>query len=129
MDFVVASDTDSVYLCLDKLVQKIFGNKSTSDAKITQTLEKLCKDKIEPFITSMYEELAQRVNAYAQKMRMKRESICSKGIWTAKKRYMLNVMMGEDGVLLKEPELKIMGIETARSSTPQIVRQALKTLS
>jgi len=35
--------------------------------------------------------------------------------------------MGEDGVLLKEPELKIMGVETTRSSTPQIVRKALKT--
>ena len=126
VDFVIASDTDSVYLCLDRVVQKIFKN-STTDAKITETLEKLCKDKIEPFISSRYEELARRVNAYAQKMHMKRESICSKGIWTAKKRYMLNVMMGEDGVLQKEPELKIMGIETARSSTPQIVRKALKT--
>jgi DNA polymerase elongation subunit (family B) len=126
VDFVVASDTDSVYLCLDKVVQKIF-TKPATDQKITEVLEKLCKDKIEPYITTKYEELAARVNAYDQKMRMKRESICSKGIWTAKKRYMLNVMMGEDGVLLKEPELKIMGIETARSSTPQIVRQALKT--
>jgi len=126
VDFVVASDTDSVYLCLDKVVQKIFTKPATNQ-KITTTLEKLCKDKIEPFIADSYEKLATRVNAYAQKMRMKRESICSKGIWTAKKRYMLNVMMGEDGVLLKEPELKIMGIETARSSTPQIVRQALKT--
>jgi DNA polymerase elongation subunit (family B) len=126
VDFVVASDTDSVYLCLDKVVQKIF-TKPATDQKITEVLEKVCKDKIEPYITTKYEELAVRVNAYDQKMRMKRESICSKGIWTAKKRYMLNVMMGEDGVLLKEPELKIMGIETARSSTPQIVRQALKT--
>ena len=127
VDFVVASDTDSVYLCMDKVVQRIFAGKSIPDAKITETLEKLCKDKIEPFIQQRYEELAKTMNAYAQKMRMKRESICSKGIWTAKKRYMLNVMMGEEGVLLKEPELKIMGIETARSSTPQIVRKALKT--
>ena len=126
VDFVVASDTDSVYLCMDKVVQRIFAGKSMTDAKITETLEKLCKDKIEPFIQQRYEELAKTMNAYAQKMRMKRESICSKGIWTAKKRYMLNVMMGEEGVLLKEPELKIMGIETARSSTPQIVRKALK---
>lgn len=126
VDFVVASDTDSVYLCMDRVVQKIF-TKPASDAKITETIEKICKDKIEPYISKQYEELARRVNAYSQKMHMKRESICSKGIWTAKKRYMLNVMMGEDGVLLKEPELKIMGIETARSSTPQIVRQALKT--
>jgi DNA polymerase elongation subunit (family B) len=59
---------------------------------------------------------------------MKRESIASKGIWTAKKRYMLNVRMGEENVYLKEPELKIMGIETARSSTPEVVRNALKNV-
>ena len=65
------------------------------------------------------------MNAYAQKMHMKRESISNKGIWTAKKRYMLNVYMGEDNVLLDKPEMKIMGIETTRSSTPQIVREGL----
>lgn len=126
-DFVVASDTDSVYLCLDKVVEKIFAGKIPDSTKITKVLEKFCTDKLEPFIDQKYTELAHAMNAYAQKMRMKRESISSKGIWTAKKRYMLNVMMGEDGVLLKEPELKIMGVETTRSSTPQIVRKALKT--
>ena len=66
------------------------------------------------------------MNAFDQKMNMKRESICCKGIWTAKKRYMLNVLMGEDNVILKEPEIKISGIETTRSSTPLIVREGLK---
>ena len=59
---------------------------------------------------------------------MAREVIADKGIWTAKKRYMLNVRMGEENVYLKEPELKIMGIETARSSTPEVVRNALKNV-
>jgi DNA polymerase elongation subunit (family B) len=65
------------------------------------------------------------MNVYAQKMHMKREAIANKGIWTAKKRYMLNVMVGESGVILKTPEQKILGVETARSSTPEIVRDAL----
>jgi hypothetical protein len=65
------------------------------------------------------------MNAYENKMHMKREAIANKGIWTAKKRYMLNVLIGEDGVLLSKPEMKIMGIETTRSSTPRVVRDAL----
>lgn len=127
VDFVIASDTDSVYLRMDEIVQKIFTGKNPSDSDITKTIEKLCKKKIEPFIDEQYAELARTMNAYTQSMHMKRESICNKGIWTAKKRYMLNVMMGEEGILLSTPELKITGIETVRSSTPQIVRKGLKT--
>ena len=122
-DFVIASDTDSVYICLDKLVQKVMPN--ADNHKIVKFLDKSCKDIIDPFIESKYKELATLMNAYSQKMHMKRESRSNKGIWTAKKRYMLNVYMAEDDVLLDKPEMKIMGIETSRSSTPQIVREAL----
>jgi len=126
VDYVIASDTDSVYLCLDKLVEKSFKGNVPDNEKVVKFLDKACNEIINPFIEKKYNELAEIMNAYEQKMHMKRESISSKGIWTAKKRYMLNVMMGEDNVLLKEPEMKIMGIETTRSSTPQIVRDGLK---
>jgi len=126
-DYVAASDTDSIYLCLDKVVQKVFAGKMPSQERIAEVIQKICEDKIEPYIEAKYQELANTMNAYKQKMHMKRESISTKGIWTAKKRYMLNNIMGEDGVLLKIPELKIVGIETARSSTPLMVRTALKT--
>ena len=65
------------------------------------------------------------MNAYQNKMQMGREVIAEKGIWTAKKRYMLNVWDSE-GVRYEQPKLKIMGIETTRSSTPAIVREKLK---
>ena len=55
---------------------------------------------------------------------MKRENIADRGIWTAKKRYILNVWDSE-GVRYKEPKMKIMGLETARSSTPQYFRDKL----
>jgi len=65
------------------------------------------------------------VNAYDQKMVMKRENIANKGIWTAKKRYILNVWNSE-GVQYAEPKLKMMGIEAVKSSTPAPCRVAIK---
>jgi DNA polymerase elongation subunit (family B) len=125
VDFVIASDTDSVYLRLGELVKQVMPTE-TNKQKITKFLDKFCNDVIQPFINKKYDELALQQNAYSQKMHMKREAIASQGIWTAKKRYMLNVYMGEENILLDKPEMKIMGIETSRSSTPQVIRDALK---
>ena len=123
-DYVIASDTDSIYLNLGPLVTKFFGNKSSDKIRIVELLDKICKDKLEPFIDSCYKELASYVSAYDQKMIMKRENIADRGIWTAKKRYILNVWDSE-GVRYKEPKMKIMGLETARSSTPAYFRDKL----
>jgi len=123
-DYVIASDTDSIYLNLGPVVDKFFGNKSDDKVRIVELLDKVCKDKLEPFIDASYEELATYVQAYDQKMIMKRENIADRGIWTAKKRYILNVWDSE-GVRYKEPKMKIMGLETARSSTPQYFRDKL----
>ena len=124
VDYVIASDTDSIYLNLGPVVDKFFSNKSNDKNKIVELLDKVCKEKLEPFINASYEELATYVNAYDQKMIMKRENIADRGIWTAKKRYILNVWDSE-GVRYKEPKMKIMGLETARSSTPQYFRDKL----
>lgn len=126
-DYVIAIDTDSVYLNLGPVVDKFFP-KGADNEKITKFLEKASNDAFQKVINDSYQELADHMNAYDNKMHMKRESIAAKGIWTAKKRYMLNVTMGEENVYLKKPELKIMGIETARSSTPEVVRDALKNV-
>ena len=123
-DYVIASDTDSIYLNLGPLVNKFLGHKSGDKAAIVGLLDKICQEKLEPFIERSYEELAHYVSAYDQKMQMKRENIADRGIWTAKKRYILNVWDSE-GVRYKEPKLKIMGLETARSSTPAYFRTKL----
>ena len=124
-DYVIASDTDSIYLNLGPLVDKFFSDKSDDKIRIVDLLDKICKDKLEPFIDASYEELATYVKAYDQKMIMKRENIADRGIWTAKKRYILNVWDSE-GVRYSEPKMKIMGLETARSSVPQYFRDRLK---
>jgi len=124
-DYVIASDTDSIYLCLDRLVSSIFTGEEVPKDKIVTFLDKVCQQKIEPFIDEAYEELATYVNAYDQKMFMKRENIADRGIWTAKKRYILNVWDSE-GVRYSKPKLKMMGIEAVKSSTPAPCRKAIK---
>ena len=125
VDYVIASDTDSIYLNLGPLVDKFFANQSGDKAKIVGILDKICEDKLEPFIEQSYQDLADYVSAYEQKMSMKRENIADRGIWTAKKRYILNVWDSE-GVRYEEPKLKIMGIEAVKSSTPAPCRTKIK---
>jgi DNA polymerase elongation subunit (family B) len=125
-DYVIASDTDSIYLNLGPLVNKFFGAKSGDKTAIVGILDKICQEKLEPFIECSYQELSDYLAAYDQKMKMKRENIAERGIWTAKKRYILNVWDSE-GVRYAEPKMKIMGLETARSSTPAYFRDKLYT--
>ena len=125
VDYVIASDTDSIYLNLGPLVTKFFSNRVGDKAAVVSILNKVCEEKLEPFIQSSYEELAAFVSAYDQKMIMKRENIADKGIWTAKKRYILNVWDSE-GVRYAEPKLKMMGIEAVKSSTPAPCRTKIK---
>jgi DNA polymerase elongation subunit (family B) len=123
-DYVVASDTDSVYLVLGDLVSKFLGSVDDKN-KIVDVLDSFCKDKIQPAIDEAYQKLADYMNAYQQRMVMDREVIADKGLWTAKKRYILNVYDNE-GNRNDEPELKIMGIESQRSSTPSVCRDKIK---
>jgi len=125
-DYVVASDTDSVYLRLGNIVDKVCDKSKFSNiSEIVDFLDKSCEEVILPFIKEKYDELSSMMNAYQNKMVMDRECIADKGVWTAKKRYMMNVHDSE-GVRYETPKMKIMGIETTRSSTPNLVRQELK---
>ena len=122
-DYVVASDTDSIYVRLDKLVDATCQGKT--DDQIVDFLNKVCEQKFEPEIEKWFTELADYSNAFKNAMVMKREVIANKGIWIAKKRYMLNVL-DEEGVRLANPKLKLMGIEAVKSSTPQVCRGKIK---
>jgi DNA polymerase elongation subunit (family B) len=124
-DYVIAVDTDSVYLNLGPFVEAVFKGREKTPEGIVSFLDKVCKVELEKYIESSYAELARYVNAYDQKMFMKRETIADKGIWTAKKRYILNAWDVE-GVRYSEPKLKMMGIEAVKSSTPAPCRQKIK---
>ena len=125
-DYVIAADTDSIYLNLGPVIDKFVKDQSNTE-KVISIMDKICEDKIQPYIDKSYKMLADYVHAYAQKMQMKREALADKGIWTAKKRYILNVYNNE-GVQYKEPDLKVMGLEMIKSSTPSVVRVKMKEL-
>jgi len=126
-DYVVASDTDSIYLKLGTLVNKVFKEKPETN-EVIKFMDKVCDGKIQSFIDKSYKELADYVHAYDQKMVMKREALADKGVWTAKKRYILNVYDNE-GVRYTTPKLKIMGLEMIKSSTPYAIREKMKELT
>lgn len=118
-DYVIAIDTDSVYVSFDKMVEL------TQPKDPIEFLAKVADKQVEPFIDRSYQELANYCNAYSQKMIMKRENIADKAIWTAKKRYIMHVFDSE-GFRYEKPELKMMGIEAIRSSTPAVIRDYIK---
>jgi len=120
-DYVVAIDTDSVYVRLDEFVNRL------GPANPIDFLDQMCSTALEGALAKCYDELYTTLGGIENKMVMGREVIASRGIWTAKKRYILNVHDNE-GVRYAKPKLKIMGIEAIKSSTPAICRQALKDI-
>ena len=121
-DFVIAVDTDSVYIKLGKFAEEL---SETDKFKIVDALDEFCKTELQSVINASYKELATYLNCYENRMKMKREVIADRGIWTAKKRYCLHVYNSE-GVSYAEPKLKIMGSEAVRSSVPSICRETIK---
>ena len=120
-DYVVAIDTDSVYIRMGDLVEK-FAPKNP-----VKFLDKICADHFEKVLADSYATMADATGAYENRMEMGREVIADRGIWMAKKRYILNVHNNE-GVQYKTPKLKMMGIEAIKSSTPQVVRDKFKEI-
>jgi len=121
--FVIYCDTDSAYISLEKIVNKYWIDKTPQE--IVGLLDRFCEEKIQPVINKAFDELKEKFNHRASVLEMKRESIAEKGIWTAKKRYILNVWDLE-GFRYSEPKLKMQGIEAVKSSTPRAAREYIK---
>jgi DNA polymerase elongation subunit (family B) len=122
VDYVIASDTDSIYVTMEKMVDTL---DTVDELVIVKAVDNFCEKIIQPKLDSWYEELADMMDAYQQKMQMKRETIANKGIWRGKKMYILNAWNVE-GVQYDKPKLKLQGIEAVRSSTPHACRENIK---
>lgn len=120
-DYVIAIDTDSVYINMGPVVDK-FAPKDP-----VKFLDKICSEHFEKTLAQAYKEFFFVMNGYTPRMEMAREVIADRGIWTAKKRYILNVHNSE-GVQYATPKLKMMGIQAIQSSTPQVVRDKFKEI-
>lgn len=127
-DYVIACDTDSMYLSMEPFVKELIkmkAVKANDTAKIIKMLDKISNTMIEPFLVKQFDHLAQYANAFQQKLHMKRECIGDTAVWVAKKRYIMNVW-NEEGVQYTKPKTKITGIEAVRSSTPAVCRDNIK---
>ena len=124
-DYVLYSDTDSVFFRLDMLIEKIFGTTDISNKKAEEFIDKVCKEKIEPVIANGYRDLAEQLTVYRPALSMKREKICSKMILLSKKRYIASVLNNE-GVHYAEPKISVTGVESVRSSTPEVCRNKME---
>ena len=123
-DYIIAIDTDSNYVNFQPLVDKFFSNKTKDE--IVDILDKIASEKVQEALNKGYNESADYMNSYDQKMVMEREAIASSAFWTAKKRYAMCVWDME-GVRMPsdKPKIKIQGLEAIRSSTPYVCRKPL----
>jgi DNA polymerase elongation subunit (family B) len=121
-DFVIYEDTDSCYVDVNPLVQRYCGGKT--DDQIVDFIDRVCLDKFGPMLEKVFDNLAEHTHAFKKTIFFKRENIASKGFWKEKKKYVLKVHDSE-GVRYAKPEMKVMGLEIVRSSTPEIVRSSL----
>jgi len=124
-DYIVASDTDSIYVKLGRVVDKYKEHRpAASMSNCVAMLDQFCAKRIEPVLVKSFASIAEYLHVAVPCLSMTREVIASKAIWTAKKRYILNVLDNE-GVVYAEPKLKIMGIEAVKSSTPAVCREMI----
>lgn len=132
--YVIYVDTDSCYVIVNNVVDKVGGeDRFENIGQLVDFLDNFGKHRMEPIIDKGYRELCEYMNNYEHLMFMDREAIAGPplksagigGFWTGKKRYALNVWDME-GTRFAEPKLKIMGLETQRSSTPKACQKSLK---
>jgi DNA polymerase elongation subunit (family B) len=122
VSYQVAGDTDSGYFTLKGIVDKL----GISDKKeIVKAIETLYNKHLAKVIKDSFENLHVYMNSYQNKIRMARENIADRGIWTGKKHYVLNVL-NKEGINYPEPKLKFVGLETNRSSTPMVCKDYMK---
>lgn len=127
VDYVVYIDTDSIYVNFGPLVKAAFGTIDITRKEGEEFLDKICQTKIEKVIEQGYETLAKRMGAYRNAMSMKREKITDRAIFIAKKRYIMNTLNSE-GVHYEKPKISVTGVESVRSSTPEVCRNKMQEL-
>ena len=125
VDYIIYIDTDSIYVDFGPLVKEVFGTVDIDKDKGEEFLDRVCSTKIEQVIEEGYENLARMLGTYRNAMVMKREKITNRGIFVAKKRYILNTLNSE-GVHYDKPKVSVTGLESVRSSTPEVCREKLK---
>lgn len=124
-DFAIAMDTDSIMINFEPVIQRIFGGREVEMVKIIDFMDKVCSTKIQDCIDESFREICEVLGAFERQLNMKREKLCSSGLWVAKKNYIMKVWDNE-GVRYSEPKIVISGISAIKSSTPAYCRNRIR---
>lgn len=122
VDYVIAIDTDSLFVHFGPLIEKLMPNASRDE--IIEFIDTACKERIEPVLARCFEKLAAYMNAPRNRIKMKRETICAKGIWIAKKNYILSIL-DQEGARYTKPKTEVKGIKGVKPSTPEACRKKI----
>tara|TARA_B110000977_G_scaffold63836_1_gene86801 strand:+ start:6256 stop:8787 length:2532 start_codon:yes stop_codon:yes gene_type:complete len=125
VDYIIYIDTDSIYVNMAPIIEKRFKTIDVDRKVGEEFLDKICRMQIEPVIEAGYVELSKTMGSYRQAMIMKREKITDKTVFIAKKRYIMNTLNSE-GVHYDKPKISVTGLESVRSSTPEVCRDKLR---
>lgn len=124
-DFAIAMDTDSIMINFEPIIQRIYGDKKVETSKVIDFMDKVCSTKVQECIDQSFKEICEILSAFDRQLMMKREKLCSSGLWVAKKNYIMNVWDNE-GVKYLEPKIVISGISAIKSSTPAYCRNRIR---
>lgn len=124
IDYGIAGDTDSLYLNVDPLVNRVAKDPSNIDS-VVKLLDKIGNEIQKHPIQKSIDFIYDSCNCVDKLMDMKREAISSKAIFTAKKRYAM-IVHNSEGVSYDPPKMKITGLDIIKSSTPRLIRDDLR---
>ena len=123
-DVVICGDTDSIYLNLQSLTEKVIGS---GDIKWTKgNNQKICKELDDNFVTKMNENCFRITNEIfgspLRRIEFKRETLCSEGDFIAKKHYVLHIRDLEG---LSVDKFKFVGVDVKKNELPSKIKGIL----
>jgi DNA polymerase elongation subunit (family B) len=126
-DYCIYVDTDSLYLHNpDYFVNNIIGGFARHEDPLTATIASAFD--MEQKLNTFYNVLAKRAfNCDTHRFRIKGESVARKGLWLAKKRYVLDKVydLEKNGPTSK---MVFKGLDVVRSSFPKAFREFMKNM-
>jgi hypothetical protein len=121
MKHVVASDTDSAYFTLTKIIKKIYPDSDSWDKK--ERIKVLLKltDKIQENANENLNTITKDLFNMQSKhyFELKQEVIAEKAYWAGKRRYAMYIV-NKEGVEIEELEMK--GLDLMKSNFPALFR-------
>ena len=123
-DCILYSDTDSLYLTINPVLQSLKiplaeKNQVTERVhEIVDTLEKVLNSEITKWAVN-------ELFSTDSRLQFKRETICDVGIFLEKKRYILHIL-DEEGLAIDKT--KYVGVEVASTNVPKKVKPLIKNI-